>query len=141
MIVNRSEDCIGALPEIQTEYFTTINAVTISIDEIYIEKVNGVDTIKKIEYTIINQGVKVIKPVIWVKLYEDYTFKVRDSLGKKKFSHDDVLEKNDWIKVEQDTNLWVENIDETTIRLVLWDGLSDPDEEIGSVFTDLDNFE
>ena len=82
-----------------------------------------------------------INPVIWVKLYEEYTFEVRDSIGVKKFSHDGVLEKNDWIKVEQETNLWVEDVDDTTIRLVLWNGLSDPDEEIGSVFTELDNFE
>jgi len=141
MIVNSSEDCVEDLPEIESDYFTTVNAITISIDNVEIEENNGVDTIKKISYTIINQGEVSIKPVIWIKLYEEYTFGVQESMGKKKYSHDNLLEKNDWIRVEQDANLWVEDLDETTIRLVLWDGLPDPDDEIGAVFTDLDNFE
>jgi len=140
IIVNSSEDCIEEFPEITSPYFTTINGVTVSLDNVEIEKTDEETKITRIEYSVINQGENAIQPEIWVKVYKTFTNEIRDARGIKTFNNK-ILEKNDWIQVKQDTNILVTDYKDKKIRLELLDSLPDPDEKLGAVFTDLTNFE
>lgn len=140
MIVNNSENCIEEFPEITSPYFTTINGVTVSLDDVELETEGNETRITRIDYSIINQGDVSVKPKIWVKVYKAYTYEIRDSMGIKTFNHD-VLDVNGWIQIKQDTNILVKDFDEKTIRLELLDSLPDPDEKMGSVYTAVSDFE
>ncbi len=136
-IVNSSEDCIQLVPDTEPEYTSTSNGVSISLDSIEYELDNGTVKIRKINYTVINQGREEILPEIGLKVYDKYTTEIKQGHFIRTFIISKLLEPGDWIKRSE--NVIVDyDLSEGTVRLELIDSLPDPDELITVVYRRFD---
>jgi len=79
-LVEDLEECTSILPNVTTEDSGTVEGVTLVIDDVEYEK-DQEDSgfVTAVEYTIINKGDYPIIPKIEVKVYEEWTLKVKKS--------------------------------------------------------------
>ncbi|MFH2027663.1 MAG: hypothetical protein ABIJ08_00855 [Nanoarchaeota archaeon] len=137
-IVNSSDGCVEDAPETDPEYTSTSNGVSISLDDIYFEEEDD-DQIRvtEIHYTLINKGSNLIRPKVGLKIYEKYTFEVKELGYLRNFRFDEPLAVDGWIKRIEKVNLLVDN-NERTIRLDLFDESPDPNEYIAAIWREFD---
>ncbi|MBU0615387.1 MAG: hypothetical protein KJ601_04805 [Nanoarchaeota archaeon] len=132
-IVNESDQCDEVLLEITTTHLSAENGVTIAIDDIEYDYYQGEGRINQIDYTIINKGDRAIKPKVGVKVYEEWTKAVKDSLPMRTFTTEDILPINNGIRKSEPVAIDFKG-DVQTIRLTLTDTIPDPDDEIVTVY-------
>lgn len=127
-IVDTSSECEAAMPKVSSQYKSESGGVTLAI--------NGIEsddsTIKKINYTIINQGTETIKPQIAIKVYERWNSEVRDAPPDKIITFNDDIAINSWVIRSDTVNVGYEEL-EKKIRLELKDAFVTPPEDITSV--------
>lgn len=127
-IVNKSSGCETDLPKITSEYKSEANGVLLSIDGVEYES----EKIKRINYTIINQGFEDIKPQLLVKVYEQWNSDVMDAEPDKKIDFNGVIKPNNWVIRSDGIDVDIES-NEKKIRLELRDALITPSESIVTV--------
>jgi len=132
-IVNESNLCSGLPLELTSSDFETSQGILLAINNVDYE-ITGNDTgrIKRINYTIVNQGSFNLLPRVEVKLYKEWGPDV--SLAKA-IMIEDILGYNDWIIRADSSNIHFRDFDQT-IRLELINKLND--ESIVAVTKKLD---
>ena len=136
-IVDEEEDCERLTPETDPEYTSTSNGVSISIDSIRYEEDDDQIRIREINYTIINNGKGAIRPKVGLKIYEKYTYEVKELGYLRNFELDDVLDVNEWVSRSEIVNIIIEK-EEETFRLELLDVSPDPNEYVTAVWRKMD---
>jgi len=124
-IVNKSSGCDADLPKITSEYKSEANGVTLSIDGVEYES----EKIKRINYTIINQGFEDIKPKLLIKVYEQWNSDVRDAEPDEVLKFNNLIETNDWVIRSDQLDIDIES-NEKKIKLYLQDDIISPPETI-----------
>lgn len=138
IIVEESSECKAVMPTITSDFVSTADGVTISIDDVdYTFYSDDTGYISKINYTILNQGNKKIKPKIRIKVYEKWTSEVASASPQKTISFKDYLDEEDWI-IRSDTMKINFEGSEQTIRLLLQDDSVSPAEDIVAVTRKMD---
>tara|TARA_Y100000310_G_C20498018_1_gene722527 strand:- start:31 stop:855 length:825 start_codon:yes stop_codon:yes gene_type:complete len=130
-IVEDESDCKASIPEITSDFNSKANGVTLSIDDV--EYDDGV--IKKIDYTIINEGLEDIKPLLEIKVYDQWTSEVRNADPAKNIRFTEVIDIDSWVIRSDTLNIDFDE-DEDRLRLELKDALISPAEEITAVAMD-----
>ncbi len=135
-LVRDLEECKPKFPEIDEKYSGTVSGVTLSIDDIKLEKEDeDSGFVTEISYTIINKGDLPIVPKIEIKVYREWSYKVKASEPNKVIDTESVVAPNDFIKRTDKVRIYFKG-KEQTIRLLLIDMLPDPDREILAVTRD-----
>ena len=121
-IVNDSTECSGLPIELTSSDYETSQGILLAINNVDYELTgNNTGRIKRINYTIINQGSFNVLPRIEVKVYETWDSEV--SLAKA-IMIEDILGYNDWIIRSDSSNIHFTGFDQT-IRLELINKLDD----------------
>ncbi|MBW2989016.1 hypothetical protein KY358_01725 [Candidatus Woesearchaeota archaeon] len=137
-VVEDLEDCKSHLPDVSKEYSGTVEGVTLAIDNIEFEK-DEEDSgfVTRVDYTIINEGDFPIVPKIQVKVYQEWTLKVKKNPANKIIDPEIVVNPNDYVKRKDRVRIYFKG-EEQTLRLLLADSLPDPDTEVVAVTRDFD---
>lgn len=137
-LVENLDDCINYLPNVSEEYSGTVEEVTLAIDNIEIEK-DEEDSgfVTRVDYTIINRGEFPIVPKIEVKVYEEWTLKVKKLVANKVINPGIVVNPNDYVKRQDRVRIFFKG-KEQTVRLLLVDSLPTIEREIVAVTRDID---
>ena len=121
-IVNESSECSSLPIELTSSDYEASQGVLLAINNVDYEVTgNNTGRIKRINYTIINQGSFNVLPRIEVKVYKLWDSDI--SLAKA-IMIEDILGYNDWIIRADTSNIHFEGFDQT-IRLELIDKLKD----------------
>jgi len=137
-LVKDIDECESHLPNVSEEYSGTVEAVTLAIDDIEIEK-DEEDSgfVTRVDYTIINRGEFPIVPQIQVKVYDEWTLKVKKAPANKIINPEIVVNTNDYVKRQDRVRIYFKG-EEQILRLLLVDTLPDPDTEVLAVTRDFD---
>lgn len=137
-LVEDLNDCVNYLPNVSEEYSGTVEGVTLTIDNIEYEK-DEEDSgfVTRVDYTIINKRKKPIVPKLQVKVYQEWTLKVKAAPPNKEIDPEIVVNSNDYTKRQDTVRIYFIG-EEQTLRLLLIDALPDPDKEILVVTRDFD---
>ncbi len=139
MIVEESSDCKAVMPTIDSDFVSTVDGITISIDDVEYTYYSNDDDgyISRINYTILNEGNKNIMPKISIKVYEKWSSDVSSASPQKTISFKDYLDEDDWI-IRSDTMKINFEGSTQTIRLLLQDNSLSPAEDIVAVTREID---
>ncbi len=137
-LVENVNDCVNYLPNVSREYSGTVEGITLVIDNIELEK-DEEDSgfVTRVDYTIINRGEFPIVPQIEVKVYEEWTLKVKKAPPNKVLNPEIVVNPNDYVKRQDRVRIYFKG-EEQTLRLLLVNTLPDPDQEVLAVTRDFD---
>lgn len=137
-LVENLNYCVNYLPNVSEEYSGTVGGVTLAIDSIEYEKdEQNSGFVTNIGYTIINRGKLPIVPQLQVKVYEEWTLKIKAAPPNKVIDPEIVVNPNDYIKRQDTVRIYFKG-EEQTLRLLLVDTLPDPDKEVLAVTRDFD---
>jgi len=129
-IVNNLEECEKYFPDVSEEYSGTVSGITLAIDDIKYERdENNSGFVNRIDYTIINKGEPPIVPKIQVKVYEEWSLKVKAASPNKVIDPEIVVNANDYVQRKDDVRIYFKG-GEQTLRLLLINTLPDPDVEV-----------
>lgn len=135
-LVEDLNDCINYLPNVSGEYSGTVKGITLAIDNIEYEKdEENSGFVTRVDYTIINKGKSPIVPKLQVKVYEEWTIKVKAAPPNKEIDPEIVVNPNDYVKRQDRIRIYFKG-EEQTLRLLLIDALPDPDKEVLAVTRD-----
>lgn len=137
-LVKDLDECINYMPNVSEDYSGTVEGVTLAIDNIELEK-DEEDSgfVTRVDYTIINRGEFPIVPKMQVKVYEEWTLKVKKAPPNKVIDPEIVVNTNDYVKRQDRIRIYFKG-EEQTLRLLLVDALPDPDTEVLAVTRDFD---
>lgn len=137
-LVKDLDECVENLPDVSEDYSGTVERITLSIDDIELEK-DDEDSgfVTHVAYTIINRGDFPIVPQIQVKVYEDWNLKVKKNPPNKVINPEIVVNPNDYVQRKDRIRIYFRG-EEQTLRLLLIDTLPDPDIEVLAVTRDFD---
>ncbi|MBW2974503.1 hypothetical protein KY366_02190 [Candidatus Woesearchaeota archaeon] len=137
-LVKDLEECDSHLPNVSKEYSGTVEGVTLAIDNIEYEK-DEEDSgfVTRVDYTIINKGEFPVVPKIQVKVYKEWSLKVKKDPPNKILDPEIVVNPNDYVRREDRVRIYFKG-EEQTLRLLLADCLPDPDREVLAVTRDFD---
>lgn len=136
LIVNKSDNCFIIPFNITSKYSATVNGISLSLDDVRYIKENDSIRIVGVNYTIINKGEEPILPIIEIRVYKRWTYKVMGNLPQKIIKIEKILNPNEGIKRSERTNIVIKDLNRK-IRLDLKNAIPDPDEYILSVFKKL----
>jgi len=135
-LVSDLKECINFLPNVSNEYSGTVEGVTFSIDNVEYERDEGDSGfVTRVDYTIINKGEFPIVPKLEVKVYTDWSIKVKAAPPNKVIDPEIVVNPNDYLTRQDKVNIYFKG-EEQTLRLLLIDTLPDPDKEVLAVTKD-----
>lgn len=138
MIVEESSECKAVMPTITSDFVSTVDGITISIDDVdYTFYSDDTGYISRINYTILNQGSEKIKPKIQIKVYEKWTSDVSSASPQKTILFKDYLDEDDWV-IRSDTMKIDFDGSEQTVRLLLQDDSVAPAEDIVAVTREME---
>jgi len=137
-LVKDLDECESHLPDVSEEYSGTVEGVTLEINDIEFEK-DGEDSgfVTGVTYTIINKGDVPIVPKIEVKVYDEWTLKVKKSVANKVLIPEIVVNPNDYVKRKDRVRIYFRG-EEQIVRLLLVNRLSPIGEDIVAVTRDID---
>jgi len=138
LIVNSSSECEDSGIEITSKYVSTVNGISIALDEVgfYYYEGNDSGKIYEVNYTIVNEGQKAVLPKVGLKIYEKWTYEMANSPPMRNFKFEDVLGIGQGLTRSEKINVILDEYDKK-IRLDLIDSLPDPDETIVGVYRDI----
>ena len=137
-IVDELGECEDKLPDIPDEYVGTVDGVTLIIDNIEYEKdEDDSGFVTRVDYTIINKGDLPLVPKIEVKVYEDWTLKVKKAVANKVINPEIVVNQGEYVTRKDRVRIYFKG-EEQTLRLLLVDSLSTIEREIVAVTRDFD---
>jgi hypothetical protein len=135
-LVDNLDDCEQTFPAVDEESSGTVEGITLAIDNIELER--DTDTsgfVTRVDYTIINRGEFPIVPKIEVKVYEEWTLKVKQSVANKEIFPEVVVNPNEYVQRKDRVRIYF-NGEEQTLRLLLVDQLPMIDRDILAVTKD-----
>ncbi|MDP7116009.1 MAG: hypothetical protein QF915_03030 [Candidatus Woesearchaeota archaeon] len=129
-IVEDESECKAAVPEIDSEFNSKADGITLSIDAVEFKNY----AVNKINYTIINEGDHDIKPKLLIKIYDSWTTASGESPDKTiRFTEE--IETDSWIIRSDSLSIDFDD-EEDRLRLELQDASKTPPEVITAVAMD-----
>lgn len=137
-LVENLDECINFLPNVSEEQSGTVEGITLAIDNVEYEK-DEEDSgfVTRVDYTIINKGEFPIAPKIEVKVYEEWTLKVKAAVANKVINPEIVVNPNDYVKRQDRVRIYFKG-KEQTVRLLLVDSLPTIERDIVAVTKNID---
>jgi hypothetical protein len=135
-LVEDMDDCEENFPDIEEEYSGTVEGITLAIDNIEIEEdEDDSGFVTRVDYTIINKGDLTIVPKIEVKVYEEWTLKVKKSVANKEIYPEVAVKPNEYVQRQDRVRIYFQG-EQQTLRLLLVDRLTKIENEILAVTRD-----
>ncbi len=132
-LVTDLEDCEDNLPDIPDEYAGTVEGVSLIIDNIEYEgDEEDSGFVTRVDYTIINKGDLPLVPKVEVKVYEDWTLKVKKTVANKVVNPEIVVNPGEYVTRKDRVRIYFKGTDQT-LRLLLVNSLPTIEQDVVAV--------
>ncbi|MBI2137985.1 hypothetical protein HYU13_00195 [Candidatus Woesearchaeota archaeon] len=131
------EDCKVEYPKVQEKFSGAVGDITFSIDDVsYILEEDGLGTLLRVDYTIINKGSSPLVPRLEMKVYEEWSTKAMKALPNKVVDLETVIGPESFLQRSENVRITFKGA-QPKVRILLVNALADPDEEIIAVSRDI----
>jgi len=137
-VVDELKECEEGLPDIPDEYVGTVEGVTLIIANIEYEE-DGDDSgfVTRVDYTIINKGDLPLVPKLELKVYEDWTLKVKKTVANKVINPEIVVNPGEYVTRRDRVRIYFKG-EEQTLRLLLVNSLPTIEQDVVAVTRDFE---